>query len=97
MIDLDLEVEQLQHPQVFRTADAVHAADDRRLARAAQDVAQREAAGDGVGIGVVVQQDQDAIGVREVALVLLDLLTRHRAAELDHERRAGQFGQASGW
>ena len=48
--------------------------------RAAEHVAQREAARHRVGIRIVVQQDQDAIGVAEVALVLL------------HARRASASG-----
>ena len=55
--------------------------------------AQRQAAGHRVGIGIVVRQDQHAIGVAEVALVLLDALARDRAAELGEQRRPGQLGQ----
>ncbi len=69
----DLQVEQLEHPEVFRTADAVETADDGGLSGAAEDVAKREAARDGVRVRVVVEQDQDAVGVREVALILLNL------------------------
>ena len=94
---LDLQVEQLQHPQVLRPADAVHAADDGRLTRAAQQVAQRQAAGDRVGIGIVVQQDQDAIGVRQIALILLDLLPGHRASQLDDAAAGRSARRASGW
>ena len=90
---LDLEVEELEHPQVLGPRHAVHAADDRRLPRAAQDVAQRQTAGDGIGVGIVVQQDEDAIGVRQIPLILLDALTRHRSAQLDLQRRAGELGQ----
>ena len=48
------------------------ARDDGRLLGAAQDVAQRQAAGHRVGIGIVVQENQDAVGVAEEPLVLLD-------------------------
>ncbi len=61
--------------------------DDGRGSGAVQHRAQREAAGHRVGIGLVVEQDQDAIGVREVALVLLHAGARQRAAEFGEERR----------
>ena len=56
-------------------------------------VAQRQAARHRVGIGIVVRQDQHAIRVVHVALILLDALARDRAAELGEERRSGQLGQ----
>ena len=84
---LDVDVEQVDHPQVFRPRDALDRADDRRRLGAAQDVAQRQAAGHGVGVRIVVQQDQHAIGVAEVALVLLDARARQRPAELGEQRR----------
>ena len=68
-------------------------ADDRRLLGAAQHVAQRQAAGHRVGIGVVVQEDQDAVGVAEEALVLLDLEAGQRAAELGEQRAAEELRQ----
>ena len=84
------------HPQVFRTRDALQRADDRRLLGAAQHVAQRQAAGHRVGIGVVVQENQDAVGVAEEALVLLDPEPGQRAAELGEQRPAEQLGRAQG-
>ena len=90
---LDLQVEQLQHPQVLRPAHAEQAADDGRLTRAAQQIAQRQAAGDRVRVRIVVQHDQHAIRVREIPLILLDLLAGHRASQLDEERWTGQFGK----
>ena len=69
------------------------ARDDGRLLGAAQHVAQRQAAGHRVGIGVVVQENQDAVGVAEEALVLLDLEARQRAAELGEQRPAEQLGE----
>ena len=90
---LDLDVEQVGHPQVLRPRDALHRADDRGRARAAQHVAQREARGQRVGIGLVVQQDEHAVRVREVALVLLHAGARERSAELGRERGRQQLGQ----
>ena len=40
-----------------------------------------------------MRQDQHAVGVAEVALVLLHALPRHRAAELGEQRRPEQLGQ----
>ena len=59
--------------------------------RAPQHVAQRQAAGHRVGVRVVVQHDQDAVGVAEIALVLLDARARQRAAELGEQRPAEQL------
>ena len=49
------------------------AAIDRRLLGAAQHVAQRQAAGHRVGVRIVVQEDEDAVGVAEEPLILLNL------------------------
>ena len=91
---LDVDVEHVRHAQVLRPGHALHRADDRRRLGAAQQVAQRQAAGQRVGIGVVVEEDQDAIGVGEVALVLLDPGPGHRAAQLGDQRRPQQLGRA---
>ena len=89
---LDVHVEQVDHPQVFRARHALHGADDRRGLRAPEHVPQREAAGQRVGIGIVVQQDQHAVGVAEVALILLDPRPRQRPAEFGQQRSAEQLG-----
>jgi hypothetical protein len=91
--DLDLQIEELEHAQVFGPAHAIHAPDDRRLARAPQNVAQREPTRDGVGIGIVVQKDENAVGVGQEALVLLDALARDRPAQLDEKCRARELRQ----
>ena len=52
---------------------------------------KREAAGHRVGVGVVVQEDEDAVGVAEIALVLLDLEAGQGAAELGEQRAAEQL------
>ena len=58
---------------------------------AAQHGAQRQAAGHRVGIRIVVQEDEDAVGVAEEALILLDLEAGERAAELGEQRPAEQL------
>ena len=45
------------------------------------------------GIGLVVQQDQHAVGVGEVALVLLDARARQRSAQFGRQRTREQLGQ----
>ena len=90
---LDLDVEHVGHPQVLRPRHPLHRADDRRRLGAAQQVAQREPARQRVGIGIVVEEDEDAVGVGEVALVLLHAGAGHRAAELGHQRRPEQLGE----
>ena len=72
---------------------ALHRADDRRRLGPPQQVAQRQAAGQRVRIGIVVQQDEHAIGIGEVALVLLHARARHRPAELGDQRRPDQLRQ----
>jgi hypothetical protein len=89
--DLDVDVEQIHHPDVLRPCHPLEGGDDRRLLGPAQDVAEREAAGDRVGVGIVVQQDQDAVGVAEEALVLLDAEAGERAAELGEEGTAEEL------
>ena len=49
--------------------------------------------GQRVGIGFVVEQDQHAVGVGEVPLVLLHARARQRSAELGRQRRRQQLGQ----
>jgi hypothetical protein len=88
---LNLDVEQVGHPQVLGAGDALNGADDGRRLGAAQQVAQGQAARQGVRIRVVVQQNEDAVRVGEVSLVLLDAGPRHRPAELGHQRRAHQL------
>ena len=90
---LDLDVEHVRHPQVLRPRHALDRADDRRGLGAPQQVAQREPAGQRVGIRIVVQEDEDAVGVGEVPLILLHARARHRAAQLGDERRANQLRQ----
>ena len=90
---LDLDVEQVGHAQVLRPRHALHRADDGRRARAAQHVAQRESRRQRVRVRFVVQQDQHAVGVGEVALVLLHARAGQRSAEFGGERRREQLGE----
>ena len=66
-------------------------ADDGRGLRPAQDVAQGQARGHRVRVGVVVEHDQDAIRVAEVPLVLLHARLGQRPAELGEQRAAEQL------
>ena len=91
--DVDVDVEQIRHPDVLRPGDTLQRRDDGGLLGPAQDVAQRQPAADRVRIGVVVQQDEDALGVAEEALVLLDPQARQRAAEFGQQRAAEQLRQ----
>ena len=90
---LDLDVQQVGHPQVLGPRHALQRADDGGGARAAQHVPEREAGGHRVGVRLVVQQDQDAVGVGEIALVLLDARAGERSAELGGERGGEQRRQ----
>ena len=89
--DLDVDVEQVHHPLVLGTRDALERRDHRRLPVAAQHVAQRQPAGERIGIGIVVQEDEDAVGVAEEPLILLDLETGEGAAELGEKRAAEEL------
>ena len=88
---LDVNIQQVDHAEVFRTRDALDRADDRRGLGAPQDVAQRQAAGHGVGVRIVVQHDQHPLRVSEEALVLMDARARQRSAELGEQRPAEQL------
>ena len=90
---LDVDVQHVGHPQVFRPRHPLHRPDDRRRLGAAQQVAQREAAGERIRIRVVMEEDEDAVGVGEVALVLLDPRPGHRAAELGDQAGPQQLRQ----
>ena len=74
------------HAHVFGPGDALKRADDRRCAVSPENIAKRQARRQRVRIRLVVQHDQDAIGVREVALVLLHAGAGERPAELGRER-----------
>ena len=81
------------HAQVLGPRDAFERGDDGRRSGAMQHRAQRQPAGHRVGIGLVVQQDENAIGVGQIALILLHAGARQRAAELGEQRRLEQLGQ----
>ena len=87
----DVDVEQVDHAHVLGPGHALNRADDRRRFRAPQDVAQRQAAGHRVGVRFVVQQDQHALGIAEIPLVLLHPGPRQRPAELRQQGTAEQF------
>ena len=84
---LDVNVEQVGHADVFGARHTFERRDHGRRSGAMQHRAQREAAGHRIGVGLVVQQDQDAIGVGQIALILLHAGARQRAAEFGEERR----------
>ncbi len=84
--DFHLDIQQVLHPQVLGARGALKGRDHRSLLRAAQHVAQREPAGHGVRVRVVVQQNQHAIRIAEEPLILLDLQPRQRSAEFDEQR-----------
>ena len=54
---LDLEVQQLDHPQVLGPRHRLQATNHRGLARPSQDGAQRQAAGHGIWVWVVVREN----------------------------------------
>ncbi len=56
-------------------------------------VAQREARRQRVRIGLVVEQDEHAVGVGEIPLVLLHARAGQRSAEFGGERRRQQLRQ----
>ncbi len=89
--DFDLNIEQVGHAQILGTRHALHGADDRGRPRAPQQVAQRETRGERVGVRLVVEQDQHAIRVLEVALVLLHARARQRSSQLRRERGREQL------
>ena len=89
--DLDMDVEEVHHPLVLGTRDPLERRNHRRLSVATQHVAQGQPAGERIGIGIVVQEDEDPIGVAEEPLVLLNLETGEGATELGEERTAEEL------
>ena len=68
---LDVQIEQIDHPDVFRTGHAFQRGDDAGLTCAAEHVAQCEAARKRIGIRFVVQKDQHPVRIAEESLILL--------------------------
>ena len=93
---LDMDVEEVDHPHVLRPGHPLERPDHRGRFRAVEESAQREAAGHRVGIRLVVKKNQDAIGVRQVALILLHARARQRAAEFGQQRRLRTAPTATG-
>jgi hypothetical protein len=79
---LDVQVEKVDHAHVLGAGDAFQRRDDAGLARAPQHVAQRQAARKRVGIRLIVQEDEHAVGITEEPLVLLHSQPCQRSAEL---------------
>ncbi len=77
----DANVEEIRHSQVLWTGDALEGAENRCRPCAMEQVAQRQTARQGVGVRVVVEENQHAVGVCEVALILLDPGPGQRATE----------------
>ena len=81
---LDLDVEQVGHPDVLGSGHPLERPDDGGRPGAVEQGAEGEAAGHRVGVRVVVQQNQDTVGVCEKPLVLFD----PRAGDGPFQRRS---------
>ena len=90
---LDVDVEEAGHPEVLGSRNPLERPDDRGGLGPVQEVAQGETAGHRVGIRVVVQQDQHAVGVGQIALILLDPRACHRAIQFRAERATQEIRQ----
>ena len=90
---LDLDVEEVGHAQVLGAGHAAEGSDDGGRLGAVEKIAEREAAGEGVRIGVVVEEDQHPVRVREVALVLLHAGAGERAAQRVVQRSLDEVAQ----
>jgi hypothetical protein len=88
-----MDVEQVHHALVLGARHPLQRGDDGCLFRPPQHIPQRQAAGHGVRIRVVVQHDDDAVGIAEESLVLLDLEAGERPAELGEKRASEQLGE----
>ncbi len=88
-----MDVEEIDHAHVFGARDAFERGDHGGRARTVQHRPKCEAAGHRIGVWFVVEQDQNAIGVSQVALVLLDARPCQGTAELGEERRFEELGQ----
>ena len=90
---LDVNVEQVGHAHVFGARHTLERRNHGCRPGAVQHRSQREPAGHRIGVGLVVKQDEDAIGISQIALILLHAGARERAAEFGEKRRFEEFGK----
>ncbi len=91
---LHFDIEQLGHPQVLGAGDTMERAENRGGFLPVEQGAHGKPARQGVRVGIVVQEDEDAAGIVEVALVLLhkrpegglDLLRKRHLGPLHDDR-----------
>ena len=88
---LDVDVEQVDHPQVLRPRHALDRADDGRRLRAVQDVAQRQAAGQASGSGSLCSRISTRSASAKYRWYCCDPRARQRSAELGEQRPAEQL------
>jgi hypothetical protein len=62
---VDLNIQQIDHRQIFRPAHAAEGNDRRGGAVVRRVTAQRQRAADGVGVGIMLQQNMDFLAVAE--------------------------------
>jgi len=85
-----VDVEQVRHSEILRSGDTLKRADDGGGLGPVEEVAQGQAAGHRIWIGVVVQQNQDTVRVRQIPLVLLYARPRHREMQGAGQRSVEQ-------
>ena len=93
---LHVDLEDLAHGQVLRPRDGAEGADGSSRAVASEEGAQGEGGGDSVGIGVVLHQDEDPLGVVEVRAQPLGARAGAGALELGLEHPVGEGGGRHG-
>ena len=90
---LDVDVEQVRHAEVLRPGDPFIAAMTAvalvrwRSVRSARPLAMAS------GIGLVVEKNEDAVGVGQISLILLHARARQRSAELGEQGAFEQLRQ----
>ena len=89
----NLDFEQLHHRDVFRTCNTAERPERSALFVAPEDLAEREPARNRVGIGIILEQDQDVFRVFKVSLDLFNLPHRLGEPDVPAEIRLQQLGK----
>ena len=88
---LDLDLEQFDHRDIFRPCDASKGSQRCAPLVASKDLPQRQPAGDGIGVGIVLQQNKYGLRSLKPRLHLLDLPHGSSQPNMPSEIRLQQF------
>ena len=90
---IDLNFQQLDHRQILRAGDRAERHDRRGRTVAPEQLAQRQSAADGVGIGIMLQQDVDLLAFVEQRADALDFLDIESVEQLSGAKLGENIGE----